>query len=135
MSSIVMLPHLAHALRERRPSGTALAWLTGATSSGIWATYGALSGDLAITAPGLVTVPVGVSLAAWCHRVARTEQRAAAEIARLDALYAAKTAHPAGRGRLTSITTGSTGAAGPVTVPEQNHEPLDATLELPRVAA
>ena len=66
LSTTAMLPHLVHALRHRRPSGSTTGWLVGALSSTIWFAYGIDRHDLLQAAPGFVTVPVGVFLTGWC---------------------------------------------------------------------
>lgn len=71
VSTISILPHLAHAVRNHKPQGSAFAWLFGAFSSGIWLVYGFAIGDMLIAAPGFITVPAGVFLGAWCHHETR----------------------------------------------------------------
>src|SRR3954454_16685354 len=102
-----MLPHLVHAIRHRRPSGAPLGWLVGALSGSTWALYGIAAGDLLVAAPNFLNVPANLILAVWSTRVAVSARRAALErqpartehvdVAYLEALYAAKASHPAGR--------------------------------------
>lgn len=103
LATTSMLPHLAHAIRTRQPSGSPHAWLLGALTGGIWLSYGLTAGDLLIAAPNLVTIPVNTILGVWCLLSARAKRTAAAEAAReieqLEALYAAKAAHPAAQDR------------------------------------
>ncbi|MFC4786424.1 hypothetical protein ACT8ZV_18250 [Nocardioides sp. MAHUQ-72] len=68
LSAVTMIPHLAHAVRTRKPSGSPLAWTLGAVCSTVWFVYGVADRDLLVAAPGLVTIPIGVVLAAWAHR-------------------------------------------------------------------
>lgn len=75
LSTTAMLPHLAHALRHRRPSGSTTGWMVGALSSAIWFAYGIDRHDLLQAAPGFVTVPGGVFLTAWCLLIARRSGR------------------------------------------------------------
>ena len=70
-STITILPHLARAIRTRRPGGSPLAWAMGAAGSVVWLTYGIASGDLLVGAPGFVTIPAGVLLTIWSSREAR----------------------------------------------------------------
>ena len=65
LSTVTMLPHLTHALRTRKPHGSAFAWVVGAVASTAWFVYGIGIGDLLVAAPGFVTIPVGFFLAAW----------------------------------------------------------------------
>ena len=67
LSTIAMVPHLLHAVRNRRPSGSAFAWLFGAFAAGIWVVYGLAIDDLLVAAPGFVTMPAGLVLGLWCH--------------------------------------------------------------------
>jgi uncharacterized protein with PQ loop repeat len=71
LSTVTMLPHLTHAVRTRKPHGSAFAWLIGAVASTVWFVYGVGIGDLLMAAPGLVTVPVGFFLAIWSAREER----------------------------------------------------------------
>jgi hypothetical protein len=114
LSTVVMLPHLVHAIRARRPSGAPLAWFVGALAGSTWGLYGIASGDLLVATPNLISVPANVFLGAWCLRSARAarrlldpapalSQQVAREVAQLEALYAAKAAHPAGRGRASLV--------------------------------
>ena len=68
LSAVTIVPHLVHAIRTRKPSGSPLAWSLGAVCSVVWFVYGLAGRDLLVAAPGLVTIPVGVVLAAWAHR-------------------------------------------------------------------
>lgn len=68
LSAITIVPHLLHAVRTRKPSGSWLAWALGVVCSTVWVAYGVLARDLLVAAPGLVTIPVGVVLAAWARR-------------------------------------------------------------------
>ncbi len=68
LSTIAIVPHLLHAVRMRKPSGSPFAWGLGAVCSTVWFAYGLVDGDLLVAAPGLVTIPVGLLLAAWSHR-------------------------------------------------------------------
>jgi hypothetical protein len=68
LSAVTVLPHLLHAVRTRQPSGSWLAWALGVVCSTVWVLYGLLARDLLVAAPGLVTIPVGVVLAAWARR-------------------------------------------------------------------
>ncbi|WP_148573530.1 hypothetical protein [Nocardioides caldifontis] len=68
---MTMLPHLMHAVRTRKPHGSAFAWLVGAVASTTWFVYGLGIGDLLVAAPGFVTVPIGFFLAAWAAREER----------------------------------------------------------------
>jgi len=85
LSTLTMLPHLAHAVRTRRPHGSAFAWLVGAVSSTAWFVYGIGTGDLLVAAPGLVTIPVGFFLAAWSAR----EERRVEQLAQVESLVEA----------------------------------------------
>jgi len=76
LSTTAMLPHLVHALRHRRPSGSTTGWMVGAMSSTIWFAYGIDRHDLLQAAPGFVTVPVGVFLTGWCLLTAHRSHRA-----------------------------------------------------------
>jgi hypothetical protein len=76
LSTTAMLPHLVHALRHRRPSGSTTGWMVGAMSSIIWFAYGIDRHDLLQAAPGFVTVPVGVFLTGWCLLTAHRSHRA-----------------------------------------------------------
>ena len=71
LSTVTMLPHLTHALRTRKPHGSAFAWAVGAVASTAWFVYGIGIGDLLVAAPGFVTIPVGFFLAAWSAREER----------------------------------------------------------------
>jgi len=71
LSTVTMLPHLAHAVRTRKPHGSAFAWTVGAVGSTAWFVYGLGIGDLLLAAPGFVTIPVGFFLAAWSAREER----------------------------------------------------------------
>lgn len=71
VSTITIVPHVAHAMRTRKPGGSPLAWVLGVTGSTIWLVYGIASGDLLVAAPGLVTVPCGLLLAIWSLRSGR----------------------------------------------------------------
>ena len=97
ISTVVMLPHLVHAIRHRRPSGATCGWLVGALSGSTWGLYGVASGDLLVAAPNFVNVPANLILFGWSLRVALGARRAGLDVAHLEALYAAKAAHPAGR--------------------------------------
>jgi uncharacterized protein with PQ loop repeat len=77
LSTISMLPHLIHAIRNRRPAGTAFAWSLGAVTAGVWFVYGFAIGDVLVAAPGFVTVPVGLGLAVWCAAEARAQDTVA----------------------------------------------------------
>lgn len=68
LSAVTIVPHLLHAVRTRKPSGSWLAWALGVVCSTVWVLYGLLARDLLVAAPGLVTIPVGVVLAAWARR-------------------------------------------------------------------
>jgi uncharacterized protein with PQ loop repeat len=74
LSTISMLPHLIHAIRNRRPAGTAFAWSLGAVTAGVWFVYGFAIGDVLVAAPGFVTIPVGLGLALWCVTEGRAEE-------------------------------------------------------------
>jgi uncharacterized protein with PQ loop repeat len=74
LSTVTMLPHLAHAVRTRKPHGSAFAWTVGAVASTAWFLYGVGIGDLLVAAPGFVTIPIGFFLAVWS---AREERRVA----------------------------------------------------------
>jgi uncharacterized protein with PQ loop repeat len=109
LSTVVMLPHLVHAIRRRQPSGAPLAWFVGALTGGTWSCYGIASGDLLIATPNLISVPANLILCVWSIRAARSSrhtqldaelsptEQATHDVAYLEALYAAKAAHPAGR--------------------------------------
>ena len=71
LSTVTMLPHLAHAVRTRKPHGSAFAWMVGAVASTAWFIYGVGIGDLLVAAPGFVTIPIGFFLAAWSAREER----------------------------------------------------------------
>lgn len=71
VSAVSSMPHLAHALRNRKPQGSTFAWFFGAFSSGIWFVYGFAGGGVLVAAPGFVTIPIGVGMGLWCHRVAQ----------------------------------------------------------------
>lgn len=66
LSTLTLLPHLAHAVRTRQPSGSTFGWALGAVASTAWFAYGIGIGDLAVAAPGFITIPAGVALAGWC---------------------------------------------------------------------
>src|SRR3954469_20797218 len=68
VSTITIVPHVLRAWHTKRPGGSPLAWVMGATGSTIWFLYGIASGDLLVGAPGLVTVPCGLLLAVWSVR-------------------------------------------------------------------
>ena len=68
VSTITIVPHVLRAWHTKRPGGSPLAWVMGATGSTIWFVYGLASGDLLVGAPGLVTIPCGLLLAAWSLR-------------------------------------------------------------------
>lgn len=68
LSTIAILPHLVHAVRTRKPSGSCFAWTLGAVCSTVWFAYGVFSRDFLVAAPGFVTIPVGLVLATWAHR-------------------------------------------------------------------
>jgi len=117
LSTTAMLPHLVHALRHRRPSGSTTGWLVGALSSTIWFAYGIDRHDLLQAAPGFVTVPVGVFLTGWCLLTAHRSHR-----------------------RLTVPDVPVLTAAEPVPeiFPTTSHlglRDLGDTLELPRISA
>ena len=71
LSAVTVVPHLTHAVRSRKPSGSPLAWALGVVCSTVWFVYGVVARDPLVAAPGLVTIPVGAVLAAWAHREAR----------------------------------------------------------------
>lgn len=71
ISTIFMFPHLANAIGHRRPAGTAFAWALTTCQSLTWMLYGLLDNDPLVTAPGFVTVPVGLTLTVWALAVAR----------------------------------------------------------------
>ncbi|NYD42239.1 hypothetical protein [Nocardioides panaciterrulae] len=68
LSTVAIVPHLLLAVRMRKPSGSPFAWSLGAVCSAVWFAYGLVDGDFLVAAPGLVTIPVGLLLAAWSHR-------------------------------------------------------------------
>lgn len=70
LSAITIIPHLLHAVRTRKPSGSWLAWALGVVCSTVWFAYGVFAHDPLVAAPGLVTIPVGAVLAAWARREA-----------------------------------------------------------------
>jgi uncharacterized protein with PQ loop repeat len=65
LTTIFMVPHLVAAMRARRPTGTALAWGITALQSSVWTLYGILAQDALVAAPGIVTIPIGVTLTVW----------------------------------------------------------------------
>jgi len=82
VSTLSMLPHLLHAARARKPSGSAGAWLLGALSGSIWMVYGVASGNLLVAAPSLVSVPAGLFLSVWCLVRARGSGRSSTALRR-----------------------------------------------------
>jgi hypothetical protein len=73
LSTVAILPHLRQSLAERRPVGSASGWALGALCGVVWLSYGWLSGDLLIGAPGWVTAPVSLALTLWCWKSQRTD--------------------------------------------------------------
>ncbi|SDZ17649.1 Uncharacterized conserved protein, contains PQ loop repeat [Micromonospora pattaloongensis] len=71
LSTVAIFPHLAQAIRERRPSGSAFGWSLGALCGLLWLTYGILTQNLIVGAPGWITVPVGAALGFWCWKSER----------------------------------------------------------------
>lgn len=76
LSTITLIPHVIHAARNRRPGGSTFGWTVGACSSTMWVLYGFAAGDMAVAAPGVITVPAGITLATWCAVHAHRERRA-----------------------------------------------------------
>jgi hypothetical protein len=70
-----MLPHLANAIRDRRPAGTAFAWALTTCQSLTWMLYGLADNDVLVAAPGFVTVPIGTALTVWAFVAARGPRR------------------------------------------------------------
>jgi hypothetical protein len=71
LAVVAIMPHLAQALRERRPAGSPYGWALGALCGMLSTTYGLLIGDPLVGAPGWITVPIGTSLAVWAWRYQR----------------------------------------------------------------
>lgn len=84
LSTVAILPHLRQSLVERRPVGSASGWALGALCGVVWLTYGWLSGDLLIGAPGWVTAPVSLALTLWCWSARRTDAGPSETLAALD---------------------------------------------------
>jgi uncharacterized protein with PQ loop repeat len=72
LSTVAILPHLAQAVRERRPSGSAFGWILGALCGLLWLVYGILTDNMIVGAPGWITVPVGAALALWSWKHERS---------------------------------------------------------------
>ena len=127
LSTTAMLPHLVHALRHRRPSGSTTGWMVGAMSSTIWFAYGIDRHDLLQAAPGFVTVPVGAFLTGWCLLTAHRSHRA---LTVPDVPVLAD---------LPMVATPELAMVEPVTEifrPAVSHRPDPGdTLELPRISA
>jgi hypothetical protein len=75
ISTVTIVPHVIHTLQTKKPGGSPLAWALGAIGSTVWLAYGIASGDLLVGAPGLVTVPCGLFLAASSARAALAARR------------------------------------------------------------
>lgn len=75
LSTITLIPHVVHAARNRRPGGSTFGWTVGACSSTMWVLYGLAAGDMTVAAPGVITVPAGITLATWCAVHAHRERR------------------------------------------------------------
>lgn len=75
ISTITIVPHVLHALRTKTPGGSPLAWGMGVAGSAVWLVYGIASHDLLVGAPGVVTVPCGLFLAASSTRAALVGRR------------------------------------------------------------
>lgn len=78
LSTVFMLPHLANAIRDRRPAGTAFAWALTTCQSLTWMLYGLADDDVLVAAPGFVTVPIGTALTVWAFAAARGARKASA---------------------------------------------------------
>jgi uncharacterized protein with PQ loop repeat len=87
VSTITIVPHVLRAWHTKRPGGSPLAWVMGATGSTIWFVYGIASGDLLVGAPGLVTIPCGLLLAVWSLRRDVDEESSVATPADAEAVY------------------------------------------------
>lgn len=118
-STIFMFPHLANAIRHRRPAGTAFAWALTTCQSLTWMLYGLLDNDPLVAAPGFVTVPVGLTLTVWALVVAR----GARSDARLQAVAAVGSPVEALQEMVAAMP------------PAGSERSLGDTLELPRVVA
>lgn len=71
LSTCTLVPHLVHAFRSGHPGGSTMGWALGFLSSFAWFAYGIVDHDIAVAAPGIVTLPVGAALAVWCYVAAR----------------------------------------------------------------
>lgn len=80
LSTVTILPHVWHALRNHRPGGSTLAWALGAAGSAVWMVYGLIEGDVVMASPGIVTVPCGLLLSIWSAREQAADQRRAAAL-------------------------------------------------------
>jgi hypothetical protein len=67
-STITLIPHVAHAVRTGVPGGSPIGWALSFGGSMVWGVYGIAAHDYIEAAPGLVTVPCGLLLAAWSIR-------------------------------------------------------------------
>lgn len=75
LSTVSIVPHLADAIRSRKPGGSLSGWWMGAVCGAVWIAYGLLAHTPEVGAPGWVTVPISGVLGFWILRDKKATQK------------------------------------------------------------